>query len=199
MFSSSLNPHGGRRILTAVGVGSACLGLAAWGGGESVAGTADSSGPAAVKLEGPPRAFEDCMRKEGVEIPAAPPGHDTFIGSGSGPEDGVWERAPHAAGGECDRFLPAPPPGGADLPDELRDAMEERASCMRENGVDLPDLPAKGDRHEVRPLPESVDPGSREFQAAEKTCRGKLPEIAHGPVQFGGPGDSAGPSVLPAP
>lgn len=168
------------RVLTAATFAllvGACAGNANTDGG--VASLSDSNQPSAQRQssdgktdEDRNREFAKCMREHGVDVPDPEPGQ----GGVTIKERDLEKVRP--AREACQHLLPN---GGVPEkmdPEEL-DKARERAKCMREHGIDVPDPDPNDPR--IRP-PEGVDP--EKMRAAMEACR---PEDApdDGPVRTG--------------
>ncbi|WP_051426195.1 hypothetical protein [Jiangella gansuensis] len=134
----------------------------------AASGTGDGDGNSAADGE---LAFYECMRDNGIDMPDPDPS-----------QQGIQLELPDDPGAaeameECRSLLP----DGGEASDPDADALEAlRAftTCMRENGVDMPDPAADGSLS----MPTGLDPNSAEFQAAIGACQSLL---AGAPVRFG--------------
>lgn len=147
------------------------------GGGSSA--TANDRDTARLKLQ-------QCLRDQGIDLPRP--------GQGGGPAGRLANlsssdrrKLQEAFDGPCKRYQQN---AFGNISDEDRQEMQDRfqefASCMRDHGVDLPDIrpgqggpPAGGDR--------GIDMNDPDVQEAQQACRDKLPQ--GGP---GGPGGGPG-------
>jgi hypothetical protein len=153
-------------------------------GGAALASEATASAPASGDREDQMRAFAQCMRDHGVDVPDPQPG----AGPGGGmalnlnPDDPTFRAAFEA----CRSKLPnngEPPRLNAEQLEQYR----QFAACMREHGVDVPDPnpdgtlalgPGRG--------PGRFDRNDPTFQAAITACRDKLTGVFVGRGQPGG-------------
>lgn len=172
MFSSPLTARRSRRrapIAAALG-----LALVLWlsGCGDSNTAGAPEASPSAQTGSGDGDAgrvrLAQCLRSNGVDVP-----DDVGAGGMARRSDLDLERIQELLRGACAQeaagaFGDAP---GGD-PDAFRDAFAIYAQCMRENGVDLPDLPADGSLPDL----SGIDRGAPSFQRAREACASKLPQ-----------------------
>jgi hypothetical protein len=162
-------------LLTAGAVGAAASGC---GGG----GNADASSAADRQQAG--LDFARCMRAHGVNVPDPKPvaggGMRLSIGVRAGNESKLKK-----AQAACDHFLRA----GKDAPSKadqqkMLEAALKWSSCMRHNGVDVPDPKPVGSGGPIKVGPgQKVNPKDPAFMRADAKCRSLLP---------GGPGDKVG-------
>jgi hypothetical protein len=140
--------------------------------------------------------FAACMRENGVDIEdptVDSDGNVRFGGFRGAAEPGDVDRdALRAAMESCSENIEglALGRGGGDFdPTELQDTMLEYASCMRDNGYDMPDPDftsfgpgsADGDG-EVRGGPfGAIDPEDPDFVAAQEACQDILSGFGPGP------------------
>ena len=105
--------------------------------------------------------FYECMREHGVDLPDPDPG-----------QPGMQLRLPQgdpnaqAAAEECRHLLPngGEPP---ELDASQLESLRAFTSCMRDNGIDMPDPGADG----TLSMPQGIDPESAQFQTAMSTCQ----------------------------
>ncbi|HEX6356389.1 hypothetical protein [Actinophytocola sp.] len=144
-----------------------------------VASLSDSDQPSAQQQgsdgktdEDKNREFARCMREHGIDVPDPEPGH----GGVTIKERDLEKVKP--AREACQHLLPN---GGVPekMDSEQLDRERERAKCMREHGIDVPDPDPNNPR--IRP-PDGVDP--EKMKAAMEACR---PDDApdDGPVRTG--------------
>lgn len=144
-------------------------GVASAGGGTEAAVSPTPS--ASADRDEQLRRFAQCMRNHGVDMPDPQPGGGG-LGSGLNPSD------PQVQSGftACQSKLP----GGGQPPKlnpQQAEAYRAFASCMRDNGVDLPDPAADGTlQFNVKNL-GSLDTGSPTFTSAMTACRDKLTSL----------------------
>ncbi len=174
----------------------ACLGLAACGGsskssttsasaaaatspgtGTSSSGAPSASGPAGSGF-GRFKAIRECLQKNGITLPqrtpgtGRPPGAGGFLG-GAGPAlpQGVSRAQYEAALKKCGgRVLGG---GAARLKNPVyQKALASFATCMRENGVNVPQPNTSG----TGPVfnIKGLNTASAQFRAAESKCSVKL-------------------------
>jgi hypothetical protein len=171
-------------LLTAGAVGAAASGC---GGG---AGASEASARADKEQAG--LDFARCMREHGVNVPDPKP-----VGGGgmrfSMRVDAGNEAKARRAQAACDHFLRGAmnSPSKADQQKMLEAALKW-ASCMRQNGVDVPDPKpvGSGGPMKVGPGPK-LNPKDPAFRRADAKCRSLLPG---GPShdEAGAPGAASG-------
>jgi hypothetical protein len=193
----------------------ACLGLAACGGSSksssstsaSAAATASTGGAAAQGPTGAGggrfKAIRECLQKNGITLPQRTPGTPRTPGAGGflgggGPQlpKGVTRAQYEAAVKKC---------GGRALGGGLnrlkspvyRQALAKFATCMRENGVNVPQPNTSGSGPVFNI--KGLNTASATFKAAESKCSADLRSTlrpgpgAAGPA--GGPGGAAAPGA----
>lgn len=158
-----------RRALTAAAfalVASGCAGNSDPGAG--VASLSDSNQPPASQQavdgrtdEDTLREFAKCMREHGVNIPDPAPGEGGIKLEDTDPQSEKVQDAREA----CRHLLPN---GGnpQEMDPERLDKARERAKCMREHGIDVPDPDPNNPGVRV---PEGVD--REKAKAAREACR----------------------------
>ena len=153
-------------LIAALGLLTAC-GSSSSGGDDDDAG-ADRATPAANTEEQALLRFAQCMRDKGV--PNFPDPVVNADGTYSFPRpQGVQMSEVQETFEECRSLLPRDfqtPGQGADP--EQQDALLEFASCMREQGVDVPDPTATGGIHGMF---AGLDAESPRVQAAIQQCQ----------------------------
>jgi hypothetical protein len=169
----------------ACGRSSANTGIASAGG----TGSASAHPSATVDPQEQGRAFAQCMREHGVDMPD-----------------------PDTAGGGGVRITVSGDPGGADaamqacrdkLPNggvapsmnpQQQEQVRAFAQCMREHGVDMPDPDPNGGPARIEASAGSAfGPDDPTFKAAQDACHDKLPGAIGGTVTSGGgPGGGLG-------
>ena len=206
----------------------ACLGLAACGGSSSssssstaAAATSTSTGTGA---KGPNAgrfaAVRECLQKNGITLPKRTPGQKRpsggaggFLGGGAGaggaaggPQlpKGVTRAQYEAALKKCGggNFTGG---GGARFKSPaIKAALAKFATCMRENGVNVPAPNTSG----TGPVfdTKGIDTSSAQFKAAEAKCQSDLsgafrrgPGAGGSPSASGAPAGAAPPSSGEAP
>lgn len=129
--------------------------------------------------------FAQCMRENGINLPDNP-----GQGGGGGAIANVDQTKLQAAFKACQKYQRAAVGSiSSSQRQSFRDAFTKFAACMRQNGVELPDVgsgngPPGGGSGNGPPAGGFPDRSDPKVQAATKACQGKLPQ--------GGPG-GAGP------
>ncbi len=135
-------------------------------------------------------AYAKCMRKNGVPDFPDPGAQGGFlIHGGPGSDLGPGSPAFNNAQGRCQKLLPnGGQPSAAVQAQHLAQALKF-SQCMRAHGVrDFPDPNAQGGRISIsiKASPGSdLNPGSPQFQAAQKACQSILPGIRHASASGG--------------
>jgi hypothetical protein len=114
-----------------------------------------------------------CLRENGVDVP-----DNAGPGSGGGPGDIDRDKLQEAMNGPCKKYQ-TEAVGNISEEDrqEMQDSFQKFSQCMRDNGVDVPDIgsgdgpPAGGG---------GIDQDDPDVQAAAKKCQGELPQGAPG-------------------
>lgn len=197
-------PLGGRSsrgFIAALLIAGAALLLSACGSSSSAgAGTSSAKTTAAVgSPSGRFASLRECLKKQGVDLPA-PSGKPGAVGPPSGgaggfkPPSGTsgakFQEAIKKCGG---RGFPAGRRGRFNSV-SAKAALTKYASCMRENGVDLPapDTSGKGPVFNTKGLNTT----SQAFKSAQKACQSDLKgAFGAGAPPSGGspPGGAEGP------
>ena len=173
------------RILVSLLVLAACT-LAVAGCGETESsGSEGTSGGASSSSNDQDAArvrLQECLREQGVDLPEGGPGQGG--GDGDEPPDIDREELQEAMEA-CDEFRDD---AFGDITDEdrqeMQDAFAKFAQCMRDEGLDIPDIepggggPPGGGGNQL----DMDDP---DVQAAIEQCQDELPQ--------GGPGGGPGP------
>lgn len=152
------------------------------GGSDAAASGANASSSSSNDRDTARVRLQQSLRENGVDLPAGGPGG---AGGGGGRQlsDSDREDLQEALQGPC-KDLQQNAFGDISEEDrqEFQDAFQEFSSCMREQGVDIPDIrpgqggpPAGGG---------GIDMDDPDVQAAQEKCRDKLPQGGPG----GGPG-----------
>jgi hypothetical protein len=155
-------------------------------------------------------AYARCMRSHGVPgFPEPSEGHieirsqshdggPSTSSAGVNPENATFQ----AADKTCRKLLPN---GGTPSPQQQAKAAEGAlafARCMRSHGVpNFPSPQISGGRISLKiggPASGS-DPGSPQFQKAQKACNGRLGPGGKGPLPAPAPGGSGGGAAVAAP
>ena len=203
------NPTGAGKAAAVVAVLLlSCLGLAACGSSGSTTTTTASANAAAATgssagrgtapsaPSGPtgPRfghvgALRECLQKNGVTLPKPTPGQRPrhgFLGGPTGLPNGVTRGQMEAALKKCGGLF-----GGGlrrfDNPG-YRQALVKFATCMRENGVNVPEPNTSGNGPVFNT--RGLEPNSAKFRAAEAKCRAAL----RGALRARGGGADSGPT-----
>jgi hypothetical protein len=107
-----------------------------------------------------------CLRENGVDIPDDP-------GQGGGAGEIDRDKLQEVLDGPCKQYQTE---GFGNISEEdrqeMQDAFQEFAQCMRDNGVDVPDLASGGGP----PAGGQIDQDDPDVQAASKQCQDKLPQ-----------------------
>jgi hypothetical protein len=190
----------------------ACLGLAACGGSSSssssstaAAATSTSTGTGA---KGPNAgrfaAMRECLQKNGITLPKRTPGTRRtpgaaggFLGGGGGaggPQlpKGVTRAQYEAALKKCGGGNFAGRGGARFKSPAFQAALAKFATCMRENGVNVPapNTSGSGPVFDTK----GIDTSSAQFKAAEAKCRSDLSgAFRRGPGAGGSPGANGAP------
>src|SRR5882672_2698958 len=137
--------------------------------------------------KGDPAAYSACMRKNGVANFPDPDSSGriklTFGRSASGATTGVDTNSPQFAKAQqaCQRLLPnGGKPSAQAQQKEVQQALKF-AQCMRSHGVPKypdPQVSSGGGMNQTINPNEGVDPGSPQFQAAQKACQKLVPGSA---------------------
>jgi hypothetical protein len=172
---------------------SANPGIATAGGGTASASAHPS---ASVDREEQARAFAQCMRDHGVDMPDP----DTAGGPGGGNIKITVSGAPGATDAAMNACKDKLPNGGnpPSMSPELQEQLRAFAQCMRDHGVDMPDPdPNSGGLRINASGGPKVSPDDPTFQAAQEACQDKLPGAngKGGTVTNGGGNDGPGFSV----
>lgn len=165
-----------RALLATLVVAAAALTLAACGSDSPSSSGSDSASSDEEKQ----LAFQDCLRREGLEVQILDGGRGVGIASrrGDGPPPDA-ERAMKT----CHESTGWAPPEPSDAEkSEMRDRALEFARCMREHGVKMDD-PAPDGRMTMR-----IDGDSPTFRRAQEECGGGMERrtrSADGNADFG--------------
>lgn len=168
-------------VLSAMSI-AACGGSS---GSDATAAGANGSGASSNDRDTARLKLQQCLRDQGIDIPEP--------GQGGGPGGGRpnlsesdREKLQEAFAGPCKQYQQNAF-GNISEEDrqEMQDRFQEFASCMRDHGVDLPDIrpgqggPPAGGR--------GIDMDDPDVQEAQEQCRDNLPQGGPG----GGPGGSS--------
>ena len=190
----------------------ACLGLAACGGSSSssssstaAAATSTSTGTGA---KGPNAgrfaAMRECLQKNGVTLPAFKPGQHGQpqargpFGGATGRQlpKGVNKAKYEAAVKKCGGGNFASRGGTRFKSPAFKTALAKFATCMRENGVNVPapNTSGSGPVFDTK----GIDTSSAQFKAAEAKCQSDLSgAFRRGPSAGGAGGNGAAPGAAP--
>ncbi len=122
-------------------------------------------------------AVRECLQRNGVKLPQRGAGRGLFPGGGSLPP-GTTRSQLQAAMSKClggkGHFFPGPNAGAARRfsSPTFRKALSSFASCLHQNGVDIP-APNTSGRGPVFST-KGIDTTSPKFREATKKCRGLL-------------------------
>ena len=195
-----------------------CLGLAACGGSSSsssTGATAATSASTGAGAKGPNAgrfaAIRECLQKNGVTLPAFKPGQHggpqargPFGGAGGRQlPKGVNKAKYEAALKKCGGGSFAARGGARFKSPAFKAALTKFATCMRENGVNVPAPNTSG----TGPVfdTKGIATSSAQFKAAEAKCQSDLTGAfrrgpdAGGPSASGAPPGAAPPSSGEAP
>lgn len=176
------------RLLVSLLVVAACsLAVAACGETDS-AGSDGSSGGASGSSNDQDAArvrLQECLREQGIDLPEGGPAAGGGGGNGQPPD--IDREELQQAMEACDEFRDE---AFGDITEEdrqeMQDAFAKFAQCMRDEGIDLPDIepggggPPGGGGNQL----DMDDP---DVQAAIEQCQDELPQ--------GGPGGGPGPGA----
>ena len=192
----------------------ACLGLSACGGSSKSSSTSASvaaaTTPGATGAKGPDAgrfaAVRECLQKNGVTLPAFKPGQHggpqargPFGGtSGRQLPKGVNKAKYEAALKKCGggNFAGRGGGGARFKSPAFQAALAKFATCMRENGVNVPapNTSGSGPVFDTK----GIDTSSAQFKAAEAKCQSDLSgAFRRGPSAGGAGGNGAAPGAAP--
>jgi len=192
------------RPLAGLCVLGACLALAACGSSASGSSSASKTSGAtssngSASRGGQFTALRTCLQKQGITLPAPPsgttrqPGAPGAGGSGGGPgrllqsPEGVSQEQFQAALKKCGAGNFGGRAGGVNSP-TARAALAKYATCMRQNGINVPEPNTSGKGPVFNT--KGIDTSSSKFKAAQSKCQSDL----KGAFPGGGPGGGAPPS-----
>ncbi|MEA2153025.1 MAG: hypothetical protein QOI18_1258 [Solirubrobacteraceae bacterium] len=176
------------RPLLALCVLAACVALAACGSsgsGSSSAANTSSSSASKAGGQGSSRftALRSCLQKQGITLPAPPSGGTRPQGGpgagapGGGPRglqppQGVSQAQFEAALKKCGGGKPPQGAGGAINSASARAGLVKYASCLRQNGINVPEpnTTGKGPVFSTK----GIDTSSSRFKAAQSKCQSDL-------------------------
>jgi len=150
-------------LLPLLGAALAAVTLVACGGSSPSSSQSGGSSDEEKQL-----AFQDCLRRAGLDVQISDDGRGIAIGSRREPGDAPPQDATRAME-SCRKSTGWAPqePSEAEK-SEMRDRALEFARCMREHGVDMDD-PAPDGRVTMR-----VQGDSPTFRAAQEACGGMM-------------------------
>jgi hypothetical protein len=194
----------------------ACLGLVACGGSSSSTSTSHNAAATSANAGGAPsgpagafagrfKAVRECLQKNGITLPQRtpgsrrPPGVGGFLGGAGGPAlpKGVTRAQYEAAVKKCGGGAFG---RGADRlkSPAYRQALATFATCMRENGVNVPQPNTTGNGPVFST--KGLNTSSAQFKAAEAKCASDLRGAFRGRPGSGAPaGAPPGGAAPPAP
>jgi hypothetical protein len=188
----------------------ACLGLAACGGSSKGSSTSANAAAASASASGAPtgptgpragrfKALRECLQKNGISPPSRtpgarrPPGIGGFLGGAGGPQlpKGVTRAQYEAAIKKCGGGAFAGGAGGRLKNPAYTQALAKFATCMRENGVNVPAPNTSGNGPIFNT--KGLNTKSSQFKTAETKCSSDLrtafparPGAGAGPPGAGG-------------
>ena len=190
----------------------ACLGLSACGGSSKSSSTSASvaaaTTPGATGAKGPDAgrfaAVRECLQKNGVTLPAFKPGQHGQpqargpFGGATGRQlpKGVNKAKYEAAVKKCGGGNFASRGGTRFKSPAFKTALAKFATCMRENGVNVPapNTSGSGPVFDTK----GIDTSSAQFKAAEVKCQSDLSgAFRRGPSAGGAGGNGAAPGAAP--
>jgi hypothetical protein len=147
------------RLGHAFAVLAVCGALAACGGSSEPPDSSPDGDQDAARVR-----LTQCLREQGVDVPDNP---------GAGDVAAIdRDKLREAMNGPCSRYQSE---AFGNLSDEDRQELQDRfqkfAQCMRDNGVDVPDITSGGGR---------IDQDDPDVQAASERCQSALPQGAPG-------------------
>ncbi len=207
------------RTAAAVAVLIACIGLAACGGSSKGTSTSTNAASATSTAQGAPtgstgpgggpagaaggrfKAVRECLQKNGITLPRRtpgaqrPPGAGGLLGAGGGPQlpKGVTRGQYEAALKKCGGLSASRGAFGRGTrfrSPAFKQALAKFATCMRENGVKVPEPNTSG----KGPVFNStgLNTASAQFRTANAKCGGVLNALRGRPGAGGIPGGPAG-------
>ena len=145
------------------------------------------------------RAVRECLQKEGIALPQRTPGTQRppgggFPGAGGGPQlpKGVTRAQYEAALKKCGGSAFRRGAGGARLKSPaFKQALAKFATCMHENGVNVPEANTSGSGPVFNT--KGLNTSSAQFKAAQTKCSKDLQGgFRRGPEGGGAPGGPGG-------
>jgi hypothetical protein len=183
-------------VLTGCGGGSETEGVATLTGNSGSAEPTEASAENTGDAEEKALRFARCMRDNGIKDFPDPEvdseGNVTYgfgarAGGGSGDRPDFDRETMDKAFKACEKYatMPGPQRLTAAQSAELEDAMLAYATCMRENGYDMPDPDFSGGGPGSRAV--QIEPGDPTYKKADEACKDKLQ-----PLQEMRPGRASG-------
>jgi hypothetical protein len=174
------------RFLVSLLVVAACsLAVAACGETDS-AGSDGSSGGTSGSSNDQDAArvrLQECLREQGIDLPEGGPGQG---GGGGGGQPDIDRDELQQAMEACDEFRDD---AFGDITEEdrqeMQDAFAKFSQCMRDEGIDVPDVEPGGGSGPPGGGGNQFDMDDPDVQAAIEQCQDELPQ--------GGPGGGPGP------
>ncbi len=189
----------------------ACLGLAACGGSSKSSSTSQNAAATSANASGAPtgasgpaagrfKAVRECLQKNGITLPQRtpgarrPPGAGGFLGGSGGPAlpKGVTRAQYEAALKKCGAGAFGRGANRFRSP-VYRQALAKFATCMRENGVNVPQPNTSGNGPVFST--KGLNTASAQFKAAETKCSSDLRSSFRARpgsgATAGGPGEGA--------
>lgn len=196
------------RSLLALCVLGACVALAACGSsasGTSSASTTSSTSTNKAGGQGSSRftALRSCMQKQGITLPAPPSGAARPQGAPAGgapgggprglqPPEGVSQAQFEAALKKCGGGKPPQGAGGALNSASARAGLVKYATCLRQNGINVPEPNTTGNGPVFNTT--GIDTSSSKFKAAQGKCQSDLKGAFSGRAGAGAPPAGSPPS-----
>jgi len=175
--------------------------------GGSAGGGAPESSEGSAATEQKMVKFAECMRTHGEpEFPEPTEGAiriQNHNGHGPNPESAQFKAAEKA----CSKYAPVKQAPSPAQQAKVEEQALKFSECMRHHGVpNFPDPSFSGGGGTVRlrvGKSSGIDPGSPQFQAAQKACQSNLPlkgaGVHAGPAPGSAPGGSSSGAVVAAP
>lgn len=156
-------------LLAAAGLSAVALGACGGGADAAPTGASDANDRDTARLK-----LTQCLRENGVDVPDGP-----GPGAGGGQfSDADREKRRAAIDGPCKKLREAAV-GEISAADrqEFQDAFAKFAQCMRDHGVEVPDIGAGGP---PRAGLRGLDRDDPKVQAAREACQSTLPRRGAG-------------------
>ena len=136
--------------------------------------------------------MQECLKKQGVTLPSRPSGNGAPGANGAPPAGGAEGFKPPEGGAQSSKLQEALKKcGGGNFAGRgarpnsaaFKASLIKYASCMRENGVNLPAANTSGNGPVFNT--KGIDTSSSTFKNAQKTCQSQL-KGSFGPPSGGG-------------